>query len=99
MPIRWLAFGSHEHAPRHLLPGAPRSPIHLSHPIKSAPPYISAQLHPLDMLNLSRASKFLRSVMLFKGTKSAWIASLASVHDLYETLRVLLRILVGTLYS
>ncbi|KAM5540102.1 hypothetical protein V8D89_006242 [Ganoderma adspersum] len=43
---------------------------------------IAAHLHPLDMLNLSRTSKLLRSIMLSKHSRSAWIASLGSVQGL-----------------
>ncbi|KAM5540116.1 hypothetical protein V8D89_006256, partial [Ganoderma adspersum] len=43
---------------------------------------VAAHLHPLDMLNLSRASKSLRSIVLAKSTRSAWIASLATVDRL-----------------
>ena len=43
---------------------------------------IASHLHPLDMLNLSRTSKSLRSLVLAKSSRSAWIASLATVDAL-----------------
>ncbi|PIL34411.1 hypothetical protein GSI_03186 [Ganoderma sinense ZZ0214-1] len=43
---------------------------------------VAAHLHPLDMLNLARASKSLRSIVLAKSTRSAWIASLATVDSI-----------------
>ncbi|KAM5540097.1 hypothetical protein V8D89_006237 [Ganoderma adspersum] len=43
---------------------------------------VAAHLHPLDMLNLARTSKSLRSLMLAKSCRSAWMASFATVHGL-----------------
>ncbi|KAI1789090.1 hypothetical protein LXA43DRAFT_595501 [Ganoderma leucocontextum] len=43
---------------------------------------VAAHLHPLDMLNLARTSKLLRSIVLAKSSRSAWIASLATVDSL-----------------
>ncbi|KAM5540099.1 hypothetical protein V8D89_006239 [Ganoderma adspersum] len=45
-------------------------------------PQVAAHLHPLDMLNLARTSKSLRSLMLAKSCRSAWMASFATVHGL-----------------
>ncbi|KAM5540121.1 hypothetical protein V8D89_006261, partial [Ganoderma adspersum] len=43
---------------------------------------VAADLHPLDMLHLARASKSLRSIVLTKGCRPAWIASLATLATL-----------------
>ena len=43
---------------------------------------VAAHLHPLDMLNLARTSKPLRSLVLATSCRSAWIASFATLHGL-----------------
>ncbi|PIL34392.1 hypothetical protein GSI_03167 [Ganoderma sinense ZZ0214-1] len=43
---------------------------------------VAAHLHPIDMLNLGRTSKSLRSLVLAKSSRSAWIASLSTVDGL-----------------
>ncbi|KAI1789085.1 hypothetical protein LXA43DRAFT_1022431 [Ganoderma leucocontextum] len=43
---------------------------------------VAAHLHPLDILNLARTSKSLRSIVLAKTSRLAWIVSLASVDAL-----------------
>ena len=45
-------------------------------------PQVSAHLHPLDMLNLARTSKSLRSLTLAKSCRSAWVASFTTVPGL-----------------
>ncbi|PIL34396.1 hypothetical protein GSI_03171 [Ganoderma sinense ZZ0214-1] len=42
-------------------------------------PKVASHLHPLDMLHLSRTAKSLRSLVLAKSSRSAWIASFATV--------------------
>jgi hypothetical protein len=39
-------------------------------------------LEPLDLIRVSRVSKYLRSVLLSRSSRVVWLKSLASVEDL-----------------